>query len=95
MQYDVLYQNWVTARKAKNFILADSIRVRFERLHGLTIFAEGDMVIEGITVKRMAASIWEKKYGDAKVGEIMATWDSRVKQLYPDAHPTSDLGYHY
>jgi hypothetical protein len=92
--YDTLYQQWLQAKCNKDYALADTIRDDFERLHGLTIFAEGDMPIEEVTVKRMKASVWQKKYGNANVGDIIASKDSRVKQLYPDYRGTLDMGYH-
>ena len=71
MGYDVLYQKWLSARKAKQYDLADSIRDQFEKEHGLTIFAEGEMPIEGVTTHRMTAAKWHKKYGKPEVAEAM------------------------
>jgi hypothetical protein len=87
MGYDVLYQKWLVARSNKDYALSDKIRDEFEKLHGLTIFAEGEMPIVGVTVRTMKASAYYKKYGvadsDRKVGEIIATQDSYTKSLYP------------
>lgn len=95
MKYDVLYQEWLEAKRNKDYDLADSIREQFERYHGLTIFAEGPMPIEGVTVSRMPASKWYKKYDNPKVGEIIAAWDSKVKMKYPEYTFLPDQGYHY
>lgn len=80
--YDTLYQDWLKAKQSGDYSLADTIRSDFERLHGLTIIAEGDMPMEGVTTQRMKASAWHKKYGTAKVGEIIATQDSKVGKGY-------------
>lgn len=60
--YDVLYQEWLEAKRQKNYKLSDSIREKFEYLHGLTIFAEGQCVVEGETVIRMDLVSWVRKY---------------------------------
>lgn len=79
-KYDLLYQEWLTAKQTKNYDEADRIRTEFERLHGLTIFKEGEMPIENVTVKRMKASTWEKKYGNPEVARHLEDIDSQVKQ---------------
>lgn len=84
MKYDQWYQEWLQAKETKNYELADSIRTDFERYHGLTIFAEGEMPIEGVTVRRMLWSAWENKYGNSKVGAAMAEWDSKVRYRFPN-----------
>lgn len=71
MSYDVMYQDWLQAKRNKDYSKADEIRSVFEKEHGLTIFAEGQMPVEGVTVKRMTAADWEKKYGDSEVSEIL------------------------
>jgi len=91
MSYDVMYQEWLTARRAKDYQKADLIRNEFERLHGMTIFAEGPMVIEGVTARRMKASTWEKKYGNPLIGIAIATQDSKVLEY----SGLQDRGYHY
>lgn len=75
--YDALYQEWLGARKLKDYKLADSIRDQFEKEHGLTIFAEGEMPIEGVTVRPMTAAQWHKKYGKPRVAEAMERQQSK------------------
>ena len=87
---DQLYQLWLEAKRAEFYKVADVIRDEFEKRYGLTIFAEGDMPIEGVTVRRMSWADYENKYGDPEVGEIMATQDSKVKHTYPG---TPKMGY--
>lgn len=82
--YDVLYQEWLTAHKAGDYQQADSIRRDFERMHGLTIFAEGPCVIEEVTAKRMKASTWYKQYDNPEVGRLIAEQDSKVTRLFPN-----------
>jgi hypothetical protein len=82
--YDVAYQDWVVARKKKDYAKSDAIRIEFERCHGLTIFAEGEMPITGVTVRRMLASDWEMKYGNPKLGEAIRRQDSAIKRLAPE-----------
>lgn len=94
MSYDVLYQDWLAAKRSRDFELADKLRGDFERSHGLTIFAEGIMPVEGVTVRRMRASDWQKKYGNPKVGATIAQQDSKVTQEYPDYKGLPDSGYH-
>lgn len=89
MKYDVMYQEWLAAKNNKDFKLADKIREDFERYHGLTIYAEGRMPIEGATVRNMGAAKWHKKYGDPKVGIKIAAQDSFYRTFL------SDIGYHY
>lgn len=88
MKYDLLYQEWLSAKGSKDYSKADSIREKFEQLHGLTIYAEGEMVVEGkgpgCTVYRMLARDWHKKYGDPEVGKAIANQDSKIAALYPD-----------
>ena len=81
--YDVLYQDWLKAKKSKDYAAADTIRDTFEKDHGLTIIREGTMPVEGVTVQRMLHSKWEKKYGNKSVGELMEEYDSKVKYLFP------------
>ncbi len=81
--YDQLYQQWLEARRSKDYDKADSIRTEFERLHCLTIFAEGDMPIEDVTVRRMKKSTWHKLYGNPEVGLAIERQDSYIKSLYP------------
>lgn len=105
--YDTLYQEWLAAKRNKDFPLADKLREDFERLHGLTIYAEGDLPIIGVTVRRMLASKYQKKFGNPKVGKIMVDYDSKVRALprdsrlfiylgkdYPKFPGTFDRGYH-
>lgn len=82
--YDVAYQDWLAARRAGDYATADHIRGCFERYYALTIIAEGEMPLEGVTVQRMKASTWEKKYGSPEVGRYNEMWDSQVKRLYPE-----------
>ena len=42
------------------------------------------MPVEGVTVQRMKASQWYKKYGSLEVARIIATEDSKVKRLSPN-----------
>ena len=81
--YDVAYQEWLTARRSKDFARSDALREEFEKNHGLTIFAEGEMPVVGITVQRMRLSVWNKKYGNPRVGEILATQESAIRRKYP------------
>lgn len=81
--YDVAYQKWLAARRLQDYATADRLRIEFERNHGLTIFAEGEMPVEGITVRRMRLSDWNKKYGNPEVGEILATQDSKIRYKFP------------
>ena len=78
--YDTLYQQWLSAKRAKHFDEADRIRDEFERAHRLTIFAEGDMPVEGVTVHRMKDSDYERKYGNPNVAAAIAKTESQVKQ---------------
>lgn len=98
VKYDQLYQDWLRARRTKDYKEADRIREEFERLHGLTIYAEGEMVVEGeepgCTVRRMLARDWEKKYGNPKVGQSIADQDSYVASKYPGYKGLEDKGYH-
>lgn len=70
MKYDVLYQEWLHARLSEDYSLADSLRDKFERLHGLTIFAVGRMPVEGVTTRRMNAAKWYRKYGSANYAKV-------------------------
>ena len=83
MKYDVAYQEWLEARRNKNYGLADSIREEFERNHALTIYAEGEMPIIDKTVRRMKTSDWHKKY-DNRPGLVQALLDneSRFGDMY-------------
>ncbi len=77
--YDTLYQEWLTAKKDKDYQRADDIRQLFERHHGFTIMAEGDCVIEGVTVHRMSAAKWYEKFGGEygkKVAQAIRNNDS-------------------
>lgn len=81
LEYDLLYQAWLTARRAKDYVKADRLRERFERLHKLTIFAEGDMPDIGVTVRRMEEYKWQMKYGDPEVGKLMRERESKVDKF--------------
>ena len=94
-KYDLLYQDWLTAKKAKNYDEADRIRTEFERLHGLTIIKEGDMPIENVTVKRMKASAWEKKYGNPEVARHLEDIDSQVRYHDSNYHGIPARGMVY
>ena len=39
MGYDTLYQDWLLSKSLQQYAKADSMRIEFERLHGLTIVA--------------------------------------------------------
>lgn len=81
MSYDVAYQEWVKAVKDGDYPEADNIRTRFEQDNGLTIFSIGDKPVENVTVRRMKASAWEKKFGNPKVGKILETQDSYIRGI--------------
>jgi hypothetical protein len=78
LPYDVLYHDWLEAKRNKDFKEADSLRAEFERLHKLVIFAEGNMPVIGLTVRRMRPSAWESKYGNPGVAKVMREWESKV-----------------
>src|SRR5437870_121326 len=85
--YDTLYQRWCQALDAKDYPEADRIRDAFERLHGLTIFARGDMPIEGVTVRRTRRSSYLRKFGsdfDKKVADEIDRFDSFIKMHRPN-----------
>lgn len=81
--YDTLYQDWLQAKRNKDYALADTIRDDFERLHGLTIFAEGDMPIEEVTVKRMTQVKWLQKFKPSNHKAIRAQMSSDGKYKSP------------
>lgn len=96
MGYDTLYQEWLEAKQRKDFIEADKLRDEFEFLHGLTIFAEGDMPVENVTVRPIRQSTWYRKFSDRlprkiwmdedywiKVGGSIDREDSKIKKMYP------------
>lgn len=78
VEYDLLYQKWLQAKRARTYAESDRLREEFERLHKLTIYTEGDMPVIGVTVQRMNPSTWETKYGNPAVGKIMRDWESQV-----------------
>jgi hypothetical protein len=90
VMYDLLYQKWVSAIHEKDYDLADKLREEFERKHGLTIIAVGDMPVEGITTMPLPAFKWQKKYGSPKLAAIIAEQDSKVGKGYH----IHDRGYH-
>ncbi len=94
MNYDVLYQKWLAAKRSGDYVLADSLREDFERLHGLTIFAEGDMPIEGKTTRYMSARQWHRKYGNQKTADAMAKHESKFGPMrirLPSRHENINL----
>jgi hypothetical protein len=89
--YDTSYQDWLKARQANDYQLADSIRDQFEYDHGLTIFAEGAMPIENVTVRRMTEVKWLQKFKPNNTGLIHAQMSS------DGTHQSAQLnrGYNY
>lgn len=75
-EYDILYQKWLTAKRAGDYKEADKLRDRFEYLHALTIYAEGEMVILGETVREMEVSKWQKKFR-GKASQASLDYESR------------------
>lgn len=82
MKYDNLYQEWLKAKHNKDYAKADAIRAEFEFEHGLTICAEGDMPIIGVTVLQVPIAKWEKKYGNPKLAEVFAAENSRFGIIF-------------
>jgi len=64
IKYDLLYQEWLEAKRSGDYTLADQIRDEFEWLHGLTITSEGNEPIEGVTTNRMKLTSWIDKFWD-------------------------------
>lgn len=75
--YDTLYQSWLVAKQEKDYREADRIREEFEYLHGLTIYAVGDVPIENVTVRRMSITQWIRKYGTPKQLEAEILTESK------------------